>query len=139
MILAQSCISIGVYLNGNKTHERNAAGWEVATPYVDEHEDKGASKDAKVEEWEQAGNLAAEQCLSNLKSRTDRHVFDMHIGEIWQKQQEICTKQMPGCLQAMYRQNGNQGAVCKQHTSRKTTKGHGLVLTAMQHMPNSSM
>ena len=54
--------SINTYLNGHKTHERHAAGWEIATPDVDEHENKGAGKDAKVEKWEQAGNLAAEQC-----------------------------------------------------------------------------
>lgn len=87
MIQAHPCISINAYLNGNKAHERHAAGWEVATPYVDEHEDKGASKDAKIEEWEQAGNLAAEQCLSNLESRTDRHMYDMQQCDIWQQQQ----------------------------------------------------
>lgn len=87
VIYAQSCFGINAHLNGNKTHERHAAGWEIATPYVDEHEDKGASKDAKVEERQQAGNLAAEQCLSNLKSRTGRHMYGMHQCAIWQKQQ----------------------------------------------------
>ena len=87
MIRAQPCISIAAYLNGDKAHERHAAGRKVTTPYVDEHENKGAGKDAKVEEWEQAGNLAAEQCLSNLKSRTDRHVNDMHRCDIWRKLQ----------------------------------------------------
>lgn len=84
IIYAQSSFGINAYLNGNKTHERHAAGWEIATPYVDEHEDKGASKDAKVEERQQAGNLAAEQCLSKLISRIGRHMHGMHQCDIRQ-------------------------------------------------------
>ena len=55
-----------MYLDGDKTHEGHAAGWEVATPYVDEHKDKGTCEDAKVEEREEAGDL----CTS---SKTECH------------------------------------------------------------------
>ena len=131
IVYSQSSFGINAYLNGNKTHERHAAGWEVATPYVDEHEDKGASEDAKVEEWQQAGNLAAEQCLSNLKSRIGRRMHGMRQCAIWQKQQ-VALKHARNRYQAVGKQcvrrapRGLWNQACKQYNSRKRMKGIGL-------------
>ena len=59
------------YLNGHKAHKRYTAGGEIATPYVDEHEDKGAGKEAELEEWEQASNLSGENNACQKESWGD--------------------------------------------------------------------
>ena len=52
--------AVQAYLDCDKAHDGHIAGWEVAAPHIDEHEDQRACKESKLEEGKQAGSLATD-------------------------------------------------------------------------------